>query len=128
MVRKICVMLIIVLSLPVCMAFDLSKISDDELFMLYGEVQVEMAKRGLPDTVWLPVGTYTLGNDIPYGLYLASSSISGEHSACKIFDDSGEIVWDGYVSDFEEVGLKIDLSNDGTIKILGSPMKLLLWQ
>ena len=59
---------------PLCAAMatgvDLSRMTDEELTELKQQLDAEMRERGLGDTVVLPVGTYTIGKDIPQGDYV----------------------------------------------------------
>lgn len=65
---------------------DFSSFSDDELILIRDTVLAEIQKRGLIKSAHIPVGKYTIGVDIPAGVY--SVSVSGRGSFITVYPNS----------------------------------------
>ena len=77
MKKLISALLVIMMMLPVvCYAegIDLSSLTFDELKQLQSAIIQEMQSRDEFKSVWVPMGVYAVGEDIPAGVYSFSSN------------------------------------------------------
>ena len=63
---------------------DISKLTDDEIVELLGNVNSELVSRGISKSASLPAGKYTAGKDLPAGSYIVT---------CKTDDNHHGIIW-----------------------------------
>ena len=104
MKRLVCMFLLALLILPTIAAadFDLSTLSNDELYSLEAKIRSEKADRGLPVSAVLTQGVYRIGSngEIPSGLFTIvfvdsdNDSILGDYYSLSItvYDPEKEVI------------------------------------
>ena len=98
--RFVCLLAVILLLLPAALAetVDLSRMSNDEIVALLGEVNAEIVSRGIQKTANLSKGAYIAGRDIPVGRYTFTCLATGtDWGNVTVYADGGDgdlLVWE----------------------------------
>lgn len=106
---------------------DLSAMSMEELVSLRDAVNAELAARNFKvKEVTVPAGRYTVGCDIPVGVYTLSSS--GDYfSSVRTYTPNGQYDMGFQVADGEPVG-KLELTDGQVVEILYSSVIFKLYE
>lgn len=97
--------------------FDLSSMSTEELLNLRNAINTELAVRGFKEKeVIVPPGRYTVGTDIPVGVYTLTRS-EEYFSGIKTYTPSGQYDLTFSVSTDTPIG-KLELTEGQTVEIL----------
>ena len=119
--KRVLVLLLVLLSLVSIasaeVAVDIATMTTEELVNLRNTVNAELAARNFKEKeVTVPVGRYTVGADIPVGVYTITRS--GEYfSSIRTYTASGQYDLGFQVANGEPVG-KLELSEGQTVEIL----------
>ena len=92
---------------------DLSAMSFDELVSLSRKVSAEIMSRPEWKEVEVPVGVWTVGVDIPAGVYSVRPARSSANFAC--YDENGRLQLNLLCLDGESIG-KVELLDGWTVK------------
>ncbi|MDI9521537.1 MAG: hypothetical protein QM308_10365 [Bacillota bacterium] len=72
--------------------FDLQGMTLDQLTTLMNDVQAEIAKKRTFSSIEVDAGTYTIGVDIPAGIYMVECATDAYYSAVTTKNSEGKIV------------------------------------
>ena len=120
MKKIICLLLIIVVSIPYAFAeTDFSALSYDELRELQQKISAEIVKRPEWKEVTVPAGTWTIGKDIPSGAY--SLKYTGSLMVTIETYENGTMVSYNFLSPTTDTVIgKIEFKDGQVITISGS--------
>ena len=114
---------------------DLSGMTDEELTALKQQLDAEMLDRGMVKTAVLPIGTYTVGIDIPKGDYALINDVDGGATYCQYasIDDlnNGVLMDANWLEDLNSTA-RVVLTDGQVLQITGNTLRIapfsLQWQ